>query len=90
MPRQHSFAEDNIWQIIRENEKLVVTFIDFKVVFDSLSHKFIDAVMVKAGASRKEWTIFRSIYKVTSGVMKVNGTQGNTIYSERLRAVVQL
>ena len=77
--RQQCGCRDNILllriiydKIIRENEKLVETFIDFKAAFDSLSHKFIDAALVKAGASRKTRTMFRAIYKVTIGVAKVN------------------
>ena len=87
--RQKRGCRDNILllriiydKIIRENDKLVVTFIDFKAAFDSLSHKFIDAALAKAGASRETRAMFRAIYKVASGVAKVNGTQGNTIYSE--------
>ena len=39
--------------VINGNKDCVVTFIDYKAAFDSVSHKFIDSVLVRAGASRK-------------------------------------
>ena len=79
-------------QVINSNSKCVVTFIDFKAAFDSVSHKFIDATLARAGASRKTRAIFRAIYKVASGVARVNGINGKRIYSDAFdigRGVVQ-
>ena len=70
-------------QFIRGNSKLIVTFV---------SHKFIDAALAKAGASRKTRAIFRVIYRAASGVAKASGTQGKFVFSEPFdisRGVVQ-
>ena len=70
----------------------VVTFIDYKAAFDSLSHKFIDAVLNRAGASRKSRAIFRAIYEAAKGIVRVNGILGKKIFSEAFnigRGVVQ-
>ena len=60
----------------------MVTYIDFKAVFDSVSHKFIDAALAKAGAKRKTRAIFRVIYAAATGVTKVSRTQGKFIFSD--------
>ena len=44
-------------QIIKQNRKCVVTFIDDSASFDTLSHKFMDKTLANAGASRKSHTI---------------------------------
>ena len=97
--RQKRGCRDNILllriiydKVIKENEKIVVTFIDFKAAFDSLSHKYIDAALAKAGATRKTRAIFRAIYAAATGVARVSGTQGKSVFSEPFdiaRGVVQ-
>ena len=79
-------------QFIKNNSNFVVTYIDFKAAFDSVSHKYIDSALAKAGASRKSRAIFRAIYRAASGTSRTNGTQGGKVYSERFnvaRGVVQ-
>ena len=79
-------------QVINENSTCVVTFIDFAAAFDSVSHKYIDAALAKAGASRKCRKIFREIYAVATGVTRVNGTNGQRILSAAFnvgRGVIQ-
>ena len=61
-------------QYIKNNNNFVVTFIDFKAAFDSVSHKYLDSALAKAGASRKSRAIFRAIYRAASGTARVNGT----------------
>ena len=78
--------------VINGNKDCVVTFIDYKAAFDSVSHKFIDSVLVRAGASRKCRAIFRAIYEAASGMVRVNGTQGQKLLSKIFnigRGVVQ-
>ena len=70
----------------------MITFIDFKAAFDSVSHKFIDAVLIRAGATRKTRAIFRAIYEAAKGMVRVNGTLGKKLFSELFnieRGVVQ-
>merc|ERR1712025_1162161 len=68
-------------QIINENEKIFVTFIDYSAAFDSISHKFLDRSLANAGASRKTRTLFRAIYAAAEGTARVRGLQGNKVYS---------
>ena len=42
-------------------EKLYVTYIDYSTAFDTVSHKWLDLCLRKAGASRKT---HRAIYAV--------------------------
>ena len=97
--RQHRGCRDNILllriiydQIIREDSRCIVTFIDFAAAFDSVSHKYIDEALAKAGASTKCRRIFRAIYAAASGVARVNGTNGQKVFSASFnvaRGVVQ-
>ena len=68
-------------QIINANSKCIVTYIDFSAAFDTVSHKFMDSTLAKAGASRKSRAIFRAIYAAASGIARVNGTDGKYVYS---------
>ena len=72
-------------QAINNNKSCVVTFIDYSAAFDSVSHKFMDVTLAKAGASRKSKAIFHTIYSVTSGITRVKGTDRKTIYSVKFR-----
>ena len=97
--RQKRGCRDNVLllrviydQYIKNNSNFVVTFIDFKAAFDSVSHKYLDSALAKAGASRKSRAIFRAIYRAASGTARVNGTNGNKVYSDKFnvaRGVVQ-
>ena len=64
------------------NKKCVIAFIDYSAAFDSVSHKFMDVTLAAAGASRKSRAIFRAIYSVTKGMVRVNGILGSKILSE--------
>ena len=68
--------------IINGNHNCTITYIDFKAAFDSVSHKFLDATLAKAGASRKTRAIFRAIYEVAAGVVRAKGTDGNLAQKE--------
>ena len=68
-------------QVINANSKCVVTYIDFTAASDTISHKFMDSTLAKAGASRKSRAIFRAIYAAASGIARVNGTDGKYVYS---------
>ena len=68
-------------QIIRNDQKCVITYIDYSATFDSVSHKFMDATLAAAGASRKSRSIFRSIYKAACGVARVNSVDVKYTFS---------
>ena len=79
-------------QVINNNSKCVVTYIDYTAAFDSVSHKFMDATLAKAGASVKSRAIFRAIYEAASGMARVRGIDGQAVYSETFnvgRGVIQ-
>ena len=67
-------------QALQRGENLVVTYIDYSAAFDSISHKFLDKSLKKAGASRKTRAIFRAIYDAAEGTARVRGLNGNNIY----------
>ena len=52
----------------------------------------MDTTLAKAGASNKSRAIFRAIYEAATGIARVRGVDGATIYSEALnvgRGVIQ-
>ena len=63
-------------------QALAAVFIDYKTVFDSVSHKFIDETLEKAGVSTKVRSIFRSIYKASSAFTTSTGSDGKKIRSD--------
>ena len=78
--------------IILGKTNCVVTFIDYKAAFDSVSHKYIDSVLARAKVSRKCRAMFRAIYEAAKGMVRVNGVLGQKIFSEIFnigRGVVQ-
>ena len=81
--RKHRGCRDSVLllrviydNIIRGKKKCVVTYIDYTAAFDSVSHKYIDAALKKAKASRKTRAIFRAIYAVAQGQARVQGADG--------------
>ena len=79
-------------QIIKRKKSCVVTYIDYTAGFDSISHKFMDATLANAGATRKSRAIFRAIYRAATGMARVKGVDGETIYSQAFevgRGVIQ-
>ena len=78
--------------IIRGDKSCTVTYIDYAAAFDSVSHKFLDAALAKAGAKRKTRKIFRSIYEAAAGTVRINGTNGTHVFAENFnleRGVIQ-
>lgn len=58
-------------KMIEFGESLAVVFVDYSAVFNSISHKFIDAALKEAGASAKVRAICRAIYKAASAFTSV-------------------
>ena len=67
--------------VIKGKKDCVVTFIDYKSAFDRVSHRFIDMVLARVKASRKTFAMFRAIYDVATGMVRVNDTLGKNIFS---------
>ena len=53
-----------------EEKEYVVTFLDYRAAFDSVSHKFLDEALREAGCSNKTRAIFRGIYQSASAVVR--------------------
>ena len=53
-----------------EEKEYVVTFLDYRAAFDSVSHKFLDEALGEAGCSNKTRAIFRGIYQSASAVVR--------------------
>ena len=68
--------------MIDTGKTLYVTFVDYSSAFDSISHKFLDRALAKAGASNKSRALFRAVYATASAVTKVASTDGSEVYSE--------
>ena len=63
-------------------ECLAVTFIDYAAAFDSLSHKYIDRVLVEANVPNKERTMFRAIYSTASAFTRIKDADGKQAKSD--------
>ena len=67
--------------MIAEGKKLTLTFIDYSVTFDSVSHKFIDQALKQAGGSPKTRSMFRAVYRVAQALTEVTGPDATTVQS---------
>ena len=79
-------------QVINGNDKCVVTYIDFAAAFDSVSHKFLDRALKKAGASRKTRALFRATYDAAEGAVRLASKDGKISLSKHFniaRGVIQ-
>ena len=97
--RQDRGCRDNILllrviydNIIANNKQCVITYIDFAAAFDSVSHRFLDSALGRAGATRKTRALFRTIYAATQGTARVQGEDGKISMSQTFtvrRGVIQ-
>ena len=79
-------------QVIKDDRKLLVTYIDYSAAFDTVSHKFLDESLKQAKATRKTRAMFRAIYAAAEGTARVRGLDGEHIYSDSFkvrRGVIQ-
>ena len=78
--------------MLERGEQLVATFIDYSAAFDTVSHKFLDEALAKAGASDKTRAMFRAMYSAASATARVTDTDGKVLLSKPFpinRGVVQ-
>ena len=78
--------------MLAERKDMFVTFINYSAAFDSVGHEFLDRALQRARASAKTRAIFWSIYTAANARTAVNGSDGETVYSQSfpiLRGVVQ-
>ena len=78
--------------MMTRNEKLILTFIDYSAAFDSVSHRFLDEALKKAGTSNKSRAMFRAMYEAASAYTAIADTDGGKVRSKKFqinRGVVQ-
>ena len=61
--------------------RLCVTFLDLKQAFDSVSHACLEAALRDAGASDKSIAMFRAVYTMAKGAVRVTGADGSRLIS---------
>ena len=67
--------------VLEIGSSCVLTFIDFKAAFDSISHFFLDSTLGEAGVGAKCRSIFRAIYINAAGCVRVRAADGTELYS---------
>ena len=97
--RKHRGCRDNLvilrtltQDVLRLGKSLTVNFVDYAAVFDSVSHKFLDEALPKAGASNKMRSMARVIYLSACAFTTVPGADGKKVESEEFpirRGVLQ-
>ena len=68
-------------ELLEAGRQLYVTYVDCSAAFDSVSHKFLDRALKKAGASNKSRALFRAMCKAASAVTEVPSTDGTKVCS---------
>ena len=69
-------------QVLHIDGRCCVTFRDYTAAFDLMSHKFIDKVPEKTYTFRKTCSLFRNIYQVVAGTVRVSNIDGKKVFSE--------
>ena len=97
--RQNRGCRDNVMvlrtlynKMLQEGKEMAVTFIDYSVAFDSVSHKFIDMTLEEVGAKPRTRALFRAVYGGAAAMAKVKDVDGKFVLSKRFpvrRGVVQ-
>ena len=79
-------------KMMAEGKALSAVFIDYTAAFDSVSHKFVDQTLEKAGVSNKVRAMYRAVYKAAAAFTDVAGVDGKKVRSNRFsieRGVLQ-
>ena len=70
----------------------MVTFIDYRAAFDTISHRFLDESLAAAGVQPKIRRIVKDIYSEATGMVRLRLPSGETLCSEPFpvrRGVIQ-
>ena len=68
--------------VLRQGESLTINFVDYAAAFDSVSHRFLDEALAKAGASNKMRAMTRAVYASASAFTTVQGADGKKIKTD--------
>ena len=61
------------------DRSLTAVFIDYRVAFHSVSHKYVDTALKRVGDSAKVRSMYRVIYKTTAAYTEVTGADSKKI-----------
>ena len=78
--------------VLRAGKQAVVTFIDYRAAFDTISHRFLDESLTAAGVRPKIRRIVKAIYTEATGMVRLRLPSGETLCSEPFpvrRGVIQ-
>ena len=78
--------------VLRAGKQAVVTFIDYRAAFDTISHRFLDESLAAAGVQPKIRRIVKAIYAEATGMVRLRLPSGETLCSEPFpvdRGVIQ-
>ena len=78
--------------VLRAGKEAVVTFIDYRAAFDTISHRFLDESLAAAGVQPKIRRIVKAIYTEATGMVRLRLPSGETMCSEPFpvrRGVIQ-
>ena len=91
--RDNSFALRTLITLVIElRTRLCVTFLDLRQAFDSISHACLEEALRDAGASDKSIAMFRAIYTMAKGSVRLTGADGTRLTSREFdigRGVLQ-
>ena len=68
--------------VLRLGESLTVNFVDYAAAFDSVSHKFLDETLVRAGASNKMRAMVRAVYNSAAAFTTVPDADGKVLKTD--------
>ena len=71
--------------VLRQGKMLTVNFVDYAAAFDSVSHKFLDETLCRAGASNKMRSMVRAVYASATAFTTVPDANGKTIKTDEFR-----
>ena len=78
--------------VLRAGKQAVVTFIDYRADFDTISHRFLDESLTAVGVQPKISRIVKAIYAKATGMVRLRLTIAETMCSEPFhirRGVIQ-
>ena len=67
--------------VLRAGKQAVVTFIDYRAAFDTISHRFLDESLAAAGVQPKIRRIVKAIYAEATGMVRLRLPSGETLCS---------
>ena len=71
--------------VLRLGKSLTINFVDYAAAFDSVSHKFLDGALARAGASNKMRAMVRAVYESASAFTTVPDAEGKQVKTDEFR-----